>query len=257
MDDDAIFKALNDPTRRALLDALRQTDGQTLTDLEAGLSMTRFGVMKHLALLEAAGLVTTVRRGRFKHHYLNAVPLQEVIDRWIEPLLARPAARAVLDLKSRLEGDAAVTPAPDVAHRTIIRCTAQRLWDALLDPDLSALYYFDSVVSGDPSPGGTLEWKKPDGTPMITAQVIDADPPRRLNLTFEPHFMGDGATASRHVFAIRDLGAAAMLTIEHYDLPAPQRPAVGAGWVLIADRLKTLIETGEPLHVPLDALLTA
>ena len=103
---DAIFKALNATARRALLDSLRQNDGQTLSALEAHLDMTRFGVMKHLKGLEDASLIVTRKQGRFKHHYLNALPLQEVIDRWIDPFLAKPAARAVIDLKSKLEGTA-------------------------------------------------------------------------------------------------------------------------------------------------------
>jgi DNA-binding transcriptional ArsR family regulator len=107
---DAIFKALADETRRLILDLLRNRDGQTLGELElcvakAGVNMTRFGVMKHLKVLEAASLVISRKRGRFKYHYLNVVPLQEVIDRWIEPLTQKPLARATLDLKAKLEGN--------------------------------------------------------------------------------------------------------------------------------------------------------
>ena len=106
---DAIFKALSDETRRQVLDTLRERDGQTLTELEAslakkGVEMTRFGVMKHLKILEAASLVVTRKQGRFKYHYLNAVPLQEILDRWIEPLTQKPMARIALDLKAKLEG---------------------------------------------------------------------------------------------------------------------------------------------------------
>ncbi|MEP1208746.1 MAG: helix-turn-helix domain-containing protein [Rhizobiaceae bacterium] len=106
---DAIFKALADETRRLILDVLRLRDGQTLQELEAslagqGVEMTRFGVMKHLKVLEAASLVISRKQGRFKHHHLNVVPLQEVIDRWIEPLTQKPLARATLDLKAKLEG---------------------------------------------------------------------------------------------------------------------------------------------------------
>ena len=92
---DAIFKALSDPTRRALLDRLRDKGGQTLTELEAGLAMTRFGVMKHLKVLEDARLVVTRKSGRFKYHYLNALPIQEVADRWMAPY-AKPLARFAL-----------------------------------------------------------------------------------------------------------------------------------------------------------------
>jgi len=107
---DAIFKALADDTRRTILDVLREKDGQTLGELEesiakAGFEMTRFGVMKHLKVLETASLVVSRKRGRFKYHYLNAVPLQEVIDRWIEPFTQKPMARATLDLKAKLEGN--------------------------------------------------------------------------------------------------------------------------------------------------------
>ena len=106
---DAIFKALADDTRRQILDILRQRDGQTLGELEAaialvGVEMTRFGVMKHLKMLEAASLVISRKQGRFKYHYLNVVPLQEVMDRWIEPLTQKPLARATLGLKAKLEG---------------------------------------------------------------------------------------------------------------------------------------------------------
>jgi DNA-binding transcriptional ArsR family regulator len=89
-----IFKALADPTRQNLLDALRQKDGQTLTDLEFSLDMTRFGVMKHLKLLEDANLIVTRKSGRFKYHYLNAVLQQDVMDRWVAPFL-QPQAQSL------------------------------------------------------------------------------------------------------------------------------------------------------------------
>ena len=131
---DAIFKALNDPARRDLLDSMRQKDGQSLSELETVLEMTRFGVMKHLKVLEDAHLITTKKKGRFKYHYLNALPLQEVIDSWIEPLLAKPAARAVIDLKKQLEGTAQMETKPDFVMATYIRCSQDALWDALSDP---------------------------------------------------------------------------------------------------------------------------
>ena len=99
---DAVFKALSDPTRRSLLDALFIQDGQTLTELEQRLPMTRFGVMKHLRILEQAGLVTTRRHGRLKLHYLNPVPIRLIHDRWIDKYTERRVA-ALSDLKSQLE----------------------------------------------------------------------------------------------------------------------------------------------------------
>ncbi len=102
MDDDAVFKALADPTRRFLLDLLFERDGQTLTELESELSMTRFGVMKHLKVLEAAGLVGTRKEGREKLHFLNPVPIRLVHDRWIDKYSERRIS-ALVDLKHELE----------------------------------------------------------------------------------------------------------------------------------------------------------
>ena len=102
MDDDRIFKALADPTRRLLLDRLYERDGQTLSELESPVEMTRFGVMKHLRQLESAGLVVTRRSGREKLHYLNPVPIRLVLDRWIDKYTERRVS-ALADLKSGLE----------------------------------------------------------------------------------------------------------------------------------------------------------
>jgi DNA-binding transcriptional ArsR family regulator len=103
-DDDGVFKALADPTRRLLLDRLFERDGRTLTELESGLEMTRFGVMKHLKVLEEAGLVVSRKSGREKLHYLNPVPIQLIYDRWITKYAARRVA-ALADLKAELENN--------------------------------------------------------------------------------------------------------------------------------------------------------
>ena len=101
-DDDRVFKALADPTRRLLLDRLFERDGRALTDLESGLEMTRFGVMKHLKVLEEAGLVITRKSGREKLHYLNPVPIRLIHDRWIDKYRERQVS-ALADLKHELE----------------------------------------------------------------------------------------------------------------------------------------------------------
>ncbi|HEU0166591.1 MAG TPA: metalloregulator ArsR/SmtB family transcription factor [Chloroflexota bacterium] len=105
MDDDRVFKALADPTRRFLLDLLYERDGRTLGELESPLDMTRFGVMKHLKLLEEAGLVVTQRRGREKIHFLNPVPIRQLYERWIDKYTERQAA-ALVALKKELEENA-------------------------------------------------------------------------------------------------------------------------------------------------------
>ena len=104
-DDDLVFKALADPTRRFLLDRLYKRDGRTLTELESVLEMTRFGVMKHLRVLEEAGLVVTRRSGREKLHFLNPVPIRLIHDRWIDKFTERRIS-ALADLKHELEDTA-------------------------------------------------------------------------------------------------------------------------------------------------------
>jgi DNA-binding transcriptional ArsR family regulator len=102
VNDDRVFKALADPTRRHLLDRLFERDGRTLTELESELEMSRFGVMKHLRVLEEAGIVVTRRQGREKHHYLNPVPIRLIHDRWIDKYAERRVS-ALAELKTRLE----------------------------------------------------------------------------------------------------------------------------------------------------------
>src|SRR5665213_2662221 len=126
---DEVFRALADPTRRSLLDELFREDGQSLGALGQRLPMTRFGVMKHLKVLEAAGLIVTRRRGREKLHFLNPVPIRLVHDRWVSKY-AEPWAAALSGLKSRLE-----SPMEKV-FEIYIKTTPDRLWDAITDPEM-------------------------------------------------------------------------------------------------------------------------
>ncbi len=247
---DLIFKALNDPNRRALLDALRVKDGQTLTDLEEQLEMTRFGVMKHLKVLEEAGLVVPVKRGRFKHHYLNVVPLQQVIDRWIEPLLSKPAARALLSLKADLERTSPMLDTvkkPDFVLQTFIRCTQDALWDALTDPEQMSRYHFMAhrVALEDE----TFVYRHADGSDMLHCRKIETDPKSKIVSTFEPKWEGGGAT-SRTIFLIVPEGETCALTVEHYELSFPVVPGEGVadGWARWAASLKSYLETGTALR---------
>ncbi|KIC50747.1 helix-turn-helix domain-containing protein [Tateyamaria sp. ANG-S1] len=252
---DDLFKALSDPARRTLLDALRDRDGQTLQDLQGLLDMTRFGVMKHLGVLEEAGLITTKKVGRFKHHYLNALPLQEAIDRWIDPYRVKPAARAVLDLKYQLEdeGDPEMSK-PDFVMETYIKTTQDRLWEVLLDEDAVRHYHF--ICSKATRNGDAITMHFPDGSPMLTNRLLSSDPKSRQEWTFEPHW---GPTteipASRVVYLIRPEGDFVRLTVEHYKLGEPAVPGEGVadGWVRWAAGLKTWLETGEDAHIgPMD-----
>src|ERR1700685_2470139 len=136
---DEVFKALADPTRRSLLDELFREDGQTLSALEERFSMTRFGVMKHLRQLEDAGLVVTRRRGREKLHFLNPVPIRLVHDRWVSKY-AEPWAATLSAMKQRLE-----SPMEKI-FEIYIRTTPERLWEAIVDPDIRAKYNFGAAM---------------------------------------------------------------------------------------------------------------
>ena len=244
---DAIFKALNDPTRRALMDSLRRKDGQSLSDLEEQLDMTRFGVMRHLKVLEDAHLVITRRHGRFKHHYLNALPLQEMLDRWVAPFL-QPQASALSDLKAKLERES-VMGKPDFMMQTFIRCTQDALWDALTKADQMAMYHFMcNDVRGDAKPDNVTEFILPDGNPMLRQVTTEMDPKTRIAMTFEPMFMGPDAPASHMVYVIEAQGDTCKLTIEHYDM-APGQEGFAEGWARLAASLKSYLETGSALKM--------
>ncbi|WP_375281042.1 metalloregulator ArsR/SmtB family transcription factor [Pseudooctadecabacter sp.] len=240
-----IFKALSDPTRRALLDALRRTDGQTLSELEATLEMTRFGVMKHLRLLEDAGLVISRKSGRFKHHYLNAGPLQDLMDRWVAPFL-QPQAKALSDLKAKLEKDSKMSK-PDFMMQTFIRCTQDALWDALTQADDMARYHFAcNTVQGNVAVGETTTFIFPNGEAMLRQVTTALDPKSKIAMTFDPLFMGPDAPPSHMVYLIEAQDDTCKLTIEHYDM-APGQEGFAEGWARLAASLKSFLETGAPL----------
>lgn len=249
---EAIFKALSDDTRRALLDRLRERDGQTLTELESTLGMTRFGVMKHLGILEAASLIVTRKQGRFKYHYLNAAPLQEVVDRWIEPLTQQPLARVMLDLKAELEGvrtmEVMIEAKPDFVMETFIRTTPEKLWEAITDGKLTRQYHFMSAaIEGNFEAGGEYRFVTPDGSVMLSGEILAVDRPRFLEMTFKPGWGAPDPRMSRHIYEIEQVGELAKLTILHFDLPSDQA-GVREGWAKIIASLKSFLETGHGLN---------
>src|SRR3954449_10006130 len=154
-DIDDVFRALADPSRRRLLDSLNHRNGQTLRELCSGLQMARQSVSKHLAILEAANLVTSVRRGREKLHYLNAAPINEIGERWITRY-ERGRVEALADLKRALE-DGAPVESPSFVYTTYIKTTPERRWQALTEPAFTRRYWFGLTFETDwkaGSPGG-------------------------------------------------------------------------------------------------------
>ena len=170
-----MFRALADPTRRSLLDELFREDGQTLGALEARFDITRFGVMKHLKVLEEAGLVVTKRRGRQKLHFLNPVPIRLVHDRWVSKY-AEPWVAGLSDLKQRLEN------AMEKVFEIYIRTTPERLWEAIVDPEIRSKYNFGAGVHSDWTPGSHFTMGAgPNGEHLLgEGENVEIDPPRRL-----------------------------------------------------------------------------
>ena len=156
-DADAVFRALSDPARRRLLDRLNERNGLTLTELCAGMGMTRQSVTKHLDVLESAGLVTTFRQGREKHHYLDAASINDIADRWIRTY-DRARAEALSDLKTALEAtNMDTTKETKFVYTTYIHATPEKVWQGLTDPAFTKQYW------RHPTAGGVemrTDWKK-------------------------------------------------------------------------------------------------
>ena len=160
---DAVFRAIDDSSRRLLLDKLYERDGQTLGELCAHLpEMTRFGVMSHLGVLEEAGLVVPVKRGRYKYHYLNPVPIRLIHDRWISRYAERTVG-AITDLKARVETGDEQMDKPVHVYKTFIRGSAEDVWDAIVNPDRTAQYFYGTRVQSDWTVGSSLVYAYPEG----------------------------------------------------------------------------------------------
>jgi len=245
--DDAVFKALADPTRRALLDRLRERNGQTLGELCEPLDMARQSATQHLGLLEAANLVTTVRRGREKLHYLNPVPLWDIAERWIEKF-ERPRLRALSAIRHRAEEDI-MAERPEYVYVTYIESTPERVWNALTDADLTAEYWGHSNVS-DWQPGSPWEHRRVDGSGIadVAGTVLESMPPRRLAMTFDAPGAAPPQGPSRVTFDIEPYHEIVRLTVTHENLADESAlEAISAGWPAVFANLKSLLETGHVL----------
>ena len=258
---DEVFRALADPSRRLLLDSLNERNGQTLRELGSRLDMARQSVSKHLGVLEAANLVTTVRRGREKHHYLNAAPINEIAERWITRY-ERERVHALADLKRALEET--TVDKPSFVYTSYIRTTPERLWQALTEPAFTERYWAITFES-DWKRGSTMTWNTRGVTIADAEQVVvESEPYRRLSYTWHTFTPGwaesldltDDALdrlvsepRSKVTFEIEALRDQVRLTVLHDDL-APggiTGSLISEGWPRVVANLKTLLETGDTL----------
>ena len=246
-DDDAVFRALADPTRRALLDRLHERNGQTLGELCAPLEMARQSATQHLGVLEAANLVTTIRRGREKLHYLNPVPLWDIQERWIEKF-ERRRLRALSDIKHQAE-EGIMAGRPSYVYVTYIESSPERVWQALTDPELTGQYWGHSNVS-DWQPGSAWEHRRVDGSGIadVIGTVLESVPPRRLVMTFDAPGAEPPDGPTRVTFAIEPYHQIVRLTVTHENLADDEAlTAISAGWPAVCANLKSLLETGHVL----------
>ena len=253
---DEVFKALADPSRRLLLDSLNDNDGQSLRQLCSGLSMARQSVSKHLAVLEAANLVTTQRQGREKLHYLNPEPINAIADRWIDRYDST-RVEALQDLKTVLEHPA--VPG-EFGYTTYIRTTPERLWQALTNPAFSDSYMGHAIES-EWQKGSTYTWVE-GGLRIEDPEqvVVESDPYQRLAFTFHtftpeltqiaPHLSDEtlaeaaAEPRSRVSFDIEPVGDQVKLTVVHdgFDPAGPVREMISHGWPVKLSGLKSGLE---------------
>ncbi len=248
---DEVFKALNDPSRRLLLDALMERDGRTLGECcELLPSMTRFGVMNHLAVLEEAGLVTTRRAGRSKLHYLNPVPIQLVADRWISKFAA-PTVGAMATIKRSLEEQTIMTDAPTHVYETFIAAPAKEVWAAIVDGEKTAKYYYGTRVESTWDVGSPITYFGQDGGIVADGEILAYVEGELLELTFharwDPEIEAEGPC--RMVWRVAESNGLTKLTSEAWDVVPGSRTDqdFSGGMSYIVSGLKTLVETGRPL----------
>jgi uncharacterized protein YndB with AHSA1/START domain/DNA-binding transcriptional ArsR family regulator len=263
---DDVFKALADPSRRKLLDSLNTKGGQTLSELCTVLDMARQSVSKHLAVLESSNLVITVWRGREKLHYLNADPISQISDRWINRFERRRVS-ALAGLKRALEDPS--MGRPEFVYVTYIRTTPERLWRALTDPEFTARYWgrtYDTDWSKGSRYGVTQSGVRVDDPEQV---ILEADPPRRLSYTWHTvseemarafgwsdEFFARATVEprSRVTFEIEpEEDDIVRLTVIHdgFEEGSATLESISGGWPRVLANLKTMLETGEaePLWV--------
>ena len=244
---DRVFKALADPTRRELLDALFCEDGQTLVSLTARFDMTRIAVAKHLGILENAGLVVTKRRGREKLHFLNVVPIRMLHDRWIDKYSERWATE-LIGLRDQLEATM------ERVFEIYIRTTPERLWDAITSAEVRARFQFGCRIHSDWTPTSSYQITSHNAAGRVLGDGtnLEIDPPHKLVQTFHAHW-DDASEAhgpTRVTWEIEPVADSCRLVVTHDLLSADAPGTLYGGWPMILSGLKTYLETGTTLTTP-------
>jgi uncharacterized protein YndB with AHSA1/START domain/DNA-binding transcriptional ArsR family regulator len=245
-DEEKVFKALADASRRKLLDRLRKDSGVSLNDLCEQHDMTRQAVAKHLAILEAANLVVTVKRGREKLHFLNPVPINEIYTRWIGRFDAGRLRHWTISNKRWRRKNMARS---EFVYTTYIKATPQKVWEAITNPEFMKQYWFGSHYESDFKAGSPWRLVFPNGDTADAGEILESDPPKRMVIKWRnewrPELNAEGD--SRCTFEIEAIGNATKLTVTHViDRDGSKLiEAVSGGWPRILSNLKSLLETGQ------------
>jgi uncharacterized protein YndB with AHSA1/START domain len=208
--------------------------------------MARQSATQHLDILVRAGLVTVVRQGRARLHYLNPAPIHEIEERWISGF-DKPRLRALSAIKHQAE-EYAMTSVPTYVYVTYIRATAEQVWRALTDADLTARYWGHANIS-DWQPGSPWEHQRIDGSGVadVVGKVLTAEPPNRLAITFDDSPSED-REPSVVTFFVEPHQDIVRLTVTHENLPNPEMfNGISSGWPAVLSNLKSLLETGDVL----------
>jgi DNA-binding transcriptional ArsR family regulator len=241
-----VFRALADPTRRDLLDALFERDGQTLVALTARHDMTRIAIAKHLRVLEEAGLVVSRRRGREKLHFLNPVPIRLVHDRWVSKY-TEPWTAGLTGLKRELE-----EPMEKI-FEIYIRTTPERLWEAITDPAIRSKYHFGVSAQSDWAPGSHYQLTHPSSdAPLAEGENLVVDPPRKLVQSMHVLWsdVAKAEATSRVTWEIEPVADSCRLIVTHDQLREGAPEEIYGGWPMILSGLKTWLESGQQLTTP-------
>jgi uncharacterized protein YndB with AHSA1/START domain len=254
-----VFKALADNNRRKILDIIKLNPGITLQKLCEQFTFSRYAVMKHLKLLEEAQLVVPQREGKFKHFYLNTIPIQMIYDRWLSEY-TKYWSTNLTKLKYTLEMEDIMDSSQDKQIYVLyIKTSQEKLWQAITSPDLTQQYFFNTQVQSDFQSGSPISYlqKNTDGGDAIPVKgkILEVEPQKRLVHTFQHNF-GDNQKSyteeSRVTYEIEPMGELVKLTVVHDqfrgDIDTYQ--STSGGWPMILNSLKTLLESGKPLTFP-------
>lgn len=257
---DRTVRALADPHRRALLDALRERDGRAVRELEPVLpGLGRHAVLKHLRLLEEAGLVTSRKVGRSRIVQLNPTPIVDLARRWLDDYAAF-AGLALARLRDHVESDPerstggamSTTTTRALVATVVIEATPDRIWRAMTDPAESSRWFFGGLVRSDWQVGGPIEWVDADGGSLIAGEITAIEEGVRLAHTFSATWSPETAAdpTSDYEWLLEPMGPElTRVTVTHTNVPegTPTAEQVDGGTSLVISSLKTFVETGRTM----------